>query len=258
MPRPNPRPHPAWPARCGAWAVAVVSAWLLCGCAALFGNSTPPHKEAADLEIQIEATNLINPDDNSRPSPLLVRVYELRNETLFQDADFFSLYNTDKTVLQGDMLTVDQFILRPGESRSLRRKSNLQAGAVGVLAAYRDLPNATWRALYKLPAARDIRWYSPLLRDEKVRLRVQLQGKVVSITDLATGSNSEPARQHAHTQRQRQRQRRRQRQQRRHPACAAQPPTRPRAASPSRPRRNCCNTASPSRTPSNFCQASSP
>lgn len=192
MPRPNLRPPAAWPARCCAWTLAVASAWLLCGCAALFGGNTPPSKEANDLEIQIEAASLVNPDDNGRPSPLLVRVYELRNEALFQEADFFSLYNTDKTVLQGDMLTVDQFILRPGESRSLRRKSNLQSGAVGVLAAYRDLPNATWRALVKLPAARDQRWYSPLLRDEKIRLRVQLQGKVVSIVDLSTGINTEP------------------------------------------------------------------
>jgi type VI secretion system protein VasD len=190
MPRPNTCPQPARPARCGAWALAC--ALLLSGCAALFGNSQPPAKEATDLEIQIEAAALLNPDDNGRPSPLLVRVYELRNDALFQDADFFGLYNTDKTVLQGDMLSVDQFILRPGESRSLRRKSNLQAGAVGVLAAYRDLPNATWRALVRLPPARDVRWYSPLVRDEKVRLRVQLQGKLVSIIDLSTGANSEP------------------------------------------------------------------
>lgn len=192
MPRPNPRHHPAPPARCGAWALAIASVLLLCGCAGLFGSGTPPAKEATDLEIQIEAAALLNPDANGRPSPLLVRVYELRNEALFQDADFFSLYQTDKTVLQGDMLAVDQFILRPGESRSLRRKSNPQSGALGVLAAYRDLPHATWRALYRLPPAREVRWYSPLLRDEKIRLRVLLQGKTASIADLGTGANSEP------------------------------------------------------------------
>lgn len=192
MPPPNLRPRLGWTARCCAWAMAI-AAMLLSGCAALFGNSTPANKDPVQLEIQIEAGNLVNPDDNGRPSPLLVRVYELRNETLFQDADFFSLYNTDKTILQGDMLAVDQFILRPGESRVLRRKAHAQAGVVGVLAAYRDLPNATWRAVYKLPTARDVRWYSPLLRDEKVRLRVELQGKVAAVTDLATGDRSEPA-----------------------------------------------------------------
>lgn len=173
--------------------MTLACAMLLSACTTLFGDGAPPNKEQTQLEFQVEASSLINPDDSSRPSPVLVRIYELRNETLFQDADFFSLYNNDKAILQGDMLAVEQFILRPGETRSLRRKGNPQANVIGVLAAYRDLPNATWRTLYKLPPARDIRWYSPIMRDEKVRLRIGLQSKVVSIIDLATGATSEPA-----------------------------------------------------------------
>lgn len=192
MPATQPRFDTPWLSRHCAWAAAVISTALLCGCAALFGGSAPQPKESSDLEIQVEASALVNPDDNGRPSPVLVRIYELRNEALFLDADFFGLYTTDRTVLQGDLLAVDQFILRPGETRTLRRKRNLQAAAVGVLAAYRDLPNATWRGAHRLPAPRDVRWYSPLLRDERIRLQVRAQGKVVSIADLTAGAPGGP------------------------------------------------------------------
>lgn len=173
--------------------MALATPLLLGACTTIFGDGTPPKKELAQLDIRLQAGSQINPDDSGRPSPLLVRIYELRNEALFVDADFFGLYNNDKATLQGDMLIMDQFILRPGESRALYRKSNPQANAIGVLAAYRDLPNATWRAIYKLPPAREMHWYNALRSDEKVQLHVELQSKGVFIIDALAGRSSEPA-----------------------------------------------------------------
>lgn len=163
------------------------------GCSALFGPSTPPVKEPMLFEVDIEANAQVNPSENGRPSPILVRLYELRNDALFNEADFFNLYNNDKTTLQGDIIAVEQFILRPGEVKQIRRKTNPQATTFGVLVAYRDLPNATWRTSYKLPTARDDRWFNPILKDQKLRLRVDLYSKTVAILDLDTGRSNEPA-----------------------------------------------------------------
>jgi type VI secretion system protein VasD len=68
----------------------------------------------------------------------------------FENADFFSLYQRPKEVLSPDLVTFEELELRPGESREL--KLSVQDGSryVGVLAAYRDLPESNWRYVIDL------------------------------------------------------------------------------------------------------------
>ncbi|WP_122750237.1 type VI secretion system lipoprotein TssJ, partial [Pseudomonas viridiflava] len=57
----------------------------------------------------------------------------------------FSLYERAKESLAPDMVASEELELRPGETVEL--KLSLQEGSryVGVLAAYRDLPDSRWR-----------------------------------------------------------------------------------------------------------------
>jgi type VI secretion system protein VasD len=110
-------------------------------------------KERTKLSLTVEATAGVNPDASLRPSPIRVRIYELKDAATFAQADYFSLDTTDKVILATDMLARDEFILRPGEKRRIERKSNAQTMAIGVLAGYRDLPNATWRVVHTLKEA---------------------------------------------------------------------------------------------------------
>jgi len=70
---------------------------------------------------------------------------ELKHPVAFENADFFSLYQRPKEALAPDLVTQEELELRPGETREL--KVSVQEGSryVGVLAAYRDLPEASWR-----------------------------------------------------------------------------------------------------------------
>jgi type VI secretion system protein VasD len=52
---------------------------------------------------------------------------------------------------------------------------------IGVLAAYRDLPNAVWRSTYDLPEARDAAWYR---RGNKLRLNIDLGAKAIKVTEI--------------------------------------------------------------------------
>lgn len=130
---------------------------VFAGCGSLSGSSAPPQKEHARLEILIEANRDLNLDLKGRGAPMLLRVYELKSDVAFQDADFFALQNSDKATLGADLLTVDQFVIRPGETREIRRKSNPETTAIGFFAGYRDLPSAVRRVVHKLPSARR-RW----------------------------------------------------------------------------------------------------
>jgi type VI secretion system protein VasD len=117
---------------------------LLSGCSAL-----SPYSSVTKLNLQLTASDQLNPDVHGRPSPIVVRLLELKHPVAFENADFFSLYERAGKSLAPDLVTSEELQLRPGETVSL--KLSVQEGSryVGVLAAYRDLPETRWR--YTIP-----------------------------------------------------------------------------------------------------------
>lgn len=119
----------------------------LAGCAALSPNST-----LTKLDLSLNGSDQLNPDLHGRPSPIVLRLMELKHAVAFENADFFSLYQRPKEALAPDLVTQEELELRPGETREL--KVSVQEGSryVGVLAAYRDLPEVNWRYVIPLTA----------------------------------------------------------------------------------------------------------
>ncbi|APR38882.1 type VI secretion system lipoprotein TssJ [Paraburkholderia sp. SOS3] len=157
--------------------IALVCALTLASCA---GNGSEAAHEPVKLELSVKAASTVNPDDQKRAAPIVVRIYELKNADTFEEADFFSLQDKDKTVLTDDLVMRDQFQLRPGESKTIRRKAAEATTTLGVLAAYRDLPNSIWRATWTLPATPSAAWYR---RTPKVQLTIDLDTSAIRITD---------------------------------------------------------------------------
>jgi type VI secretion system protein VasD len=126
--------------------LALLAALLsLSGCAAL-----SPYSDMTKLDLTLKGSDELNPDLNGRPSPIVLRLIELKHPVSFETADFFSLYQRPKEVLSPDMVVLEELELRPGETREL--KLSVQEGSryVGVLAAYRDLPESNWRVVIPL------------------------------------------------------------------------------------------------------------
>ncbi|MFP3427639.1 type VI secretion system lipoprotein TssJ, partial [Pseudoalteromonas sp. SIMBA_162] len=80
-----------------------------------------------------------------KPSPIVLKVFQLRAASAFDGADFFSLQDKPENILGADLLGTDRVILRPGESRTLHYRGNVEAGAIGVIAEYRMLDRNRWR-----------------------------------------------------------------------------------------------------------------
>ncbi|MDR5836974.1 type VI secretion system lipoprotein TssJ [Caballeronia sp. LZ034LL] len=165
-----------------AWLSAPVCALALGACAS---SDAPPPREPLKLDVAIRASSTVNPDDQKRAAPILVRVYELKSLDAFNEADFQSLQDKDKTVLAADLVARDQFMLRPGESRRIARNAQGATTALGVIAAYRDLPHAVWRATTLLPATPTAAWYR---RAPKLRLAIDLDTDAIRISDAQSPS----------------------------------------------------------------------
>lgn len=145
-------------------------------------STTPAQREQMKLDLAVTAKDTVNPDDKGRPSPVLVRVYELKTDGAFENADYFSLETADKALLTQDLLARDEFILRPGESRDIERKLNPDTQALGILVGYRELGKATWRAVHKLPPAPEAAWYRTAIPARKVKLQVSLDQQTITIS----------------------------------------------------------------------------
>lgn len=141
-------------------------------------------REQTKLDITVTADAGVNPDDKGRAAPIMVRVYELKSADTFEAADYFSLNGNDKAVIGADLLVRDEFILRPGDVRTIRRKSHPDLTAIGVIAGYRDLAQADWRAVQKLDPAPEVAWYRAVLPANKVELKIDLQAKGIQLTPI--------------------------------------------------------------------------
>ncbi|MEN9398586.1 MAG: hypothetical protein RLZ81_3116 [Pseudomonadota bacterium] len=121
------------------WASVLVAALTLVACA-----SKPV---VSQVKLSVAAGTDVNPDARNRPSPITVRVYALKSAATFEAADFFSLFEKDAAVLGADVISREELLMRPGDSKPLEMKLPPEARALAVFAAYRDLDRARWRAV---------------------------------------------------------------------------------------------------------------
>ncbi|KTB81800.1 type VI secretion system lipoprotein TssJ [Pseudomonas syringae] len=118
---------------------------------ALTGCSTlSPYSTQTRLDISLRADNQLNPDLNGRPSPIVLTLLELKRPVTFESMDFFSLYQRTDQVLARDLVASEEFELRPGDSIDLKLKLDEGSHYIGVLAAYRNLPETRWRHVIKV------------------------------------------------------------------------------------------------------------
>jgi len=126
-----------------SWVIAVAS---LSGCSTSARLELP-----VPIELSITASEALNPTAQGRPSPVLLRVYELSDATFFQAANFFTLLGEVENAQHAEVIKIHEFMLMPGEVRLLRRRTELNTRFLAVAAAYQDLPGSMWRSVAALP-----------------------------------------------------------------------------------------------------------
>jgi type VI secretion system protein VasD len=121
------------------------------------------------LEAILVASGSINPDINGRPSPVLVRVFVLKNSASFESADMVALFEHERDALAVDLIDKEEIVVKPEETRALERTLAPEATALGFAVAYRDVDHAAWRLTV------------PLRPGERNRLVARLDGIRVSV-----------------------------------------------------------------------------
>ena len=146
--------------------VAAVS--LLGGCGS--GPPPPPPPPPPTLvELTFTAAADVNPDPSGRPSPIFVRFYQLGATETFATVDYFQLHDKDSAILGPSLLDRQELPLTPGESQTIKFTPKPGTVAIGVVAAYRDIDHAQWRA------------QAPVAPNKTNKLLVQLNKLALSV-----------------------------------------------------------------------------
>ncbi len=130
--------------RAGVWVLLLAAVMVLASACADAAKSV-------QVKSEISVAEELNPDYQGRPSPVKIIVFQLSSADAFENADFFSLFESEASVLGGDMLARTEMLLQPGESRKWEPEFNKETRFVGVIGAFRDIENAQWRATVALP-----------------------------------------------------------------------------------------------------------
>lgn len=127
----------------GKVVVVLLATLCLGGCAYFMSDLTK-------VDMRIVAGGDVNPDDNGRPSPVVVRVVELKSPAVFESADFFALYQDEAQTLGADLVATEEFEFKPGDVQDLKFALKPESNYVGILAAYRQMDKANWRLVLPL------------------------------------------------------------------------------------------------------------
>lgn len=125
---------------------------LLALCAVLLAGCTvlSPYSHVTKLDLTLSASDQVNPDLHGRPSPVVIRLLELKHPVAFENADFFGVFERAQELLAQDLVVSEELELRPGERVSHKLSVAPGSRYVGVVAAYRDLPHTQWRYVIEL------------------------------------------------------------------------------------------------------------
>ncbi len=90
-----------------------------------------------NITVQLKTSATLNPDNNGRPSPLYVKIFQLKDESSFQKLTLDELLFLQKTAFaSNDILAVDETTLLPSTTKELELSINSDATYLGILAAF--------------------------------------------------------------------------------------------------------------------------
>lgn len=126
----------------------------------------PPPPAVVTLEVEGGADQ--NPDPNGRPSPVALQVFLLNATAKFERADWTALTEREQATLGADSAGSEQFVIAPGEKRTIVREPRAGVQAIGLVALFRDVDaGARWRAVL------------PIATSGPTKIKVRLQRNAV-------------------------------------------------------------------------------
>ena len=101
-----------------------------------------------DLQLSFVVDKSLNPDDSKVPSPVIVRMYELKSTKAFENANFIDLYERDSEVLGKTMITEQALKpIQPNEGRTAKFVLSKGTKYIGLYAEFLQYEDAKFKVI---------------------------------------------------------------------------------------------------------------
>jgi type VI secretion system protein VasD len=104
--------------------------------------------------VSMRAQPDVNPGPDGRPSPIVLRLYQLKADAAFGNSDYFPLFDDEKKVLGGDLVSREEKELFPGQTTSLEIPLAAETRYIALAGGYHDAGSASWRAIVPAPGSK--------------------------------------------------------------------------------------------------------
>jgi type VI secretion system protein VasD len=145
---------------------ALALALVVAGC----GGGGLFKKSPTALDITVSANASLNPNADDESSPVVVRLYELKSVSAFNQAEFFQLYDDDTKTIGADLVAKEEYEIAPGTTKKIKKTTPDETAYIAVLAGFRDIDSATWRAS------------APLVKNKENIVTIELTSLAVTLT----------------------------------------------------------------------------
>ncbi len=106
-----------------------------------------------DLKLEIIVDSDVNPDESGTPSPLFIRLYELKATKLFERADFITLYENDSKAIGADLIAKQELKrLTPGKNTIEHFVLSRDTQHVALYAEFYQYKDAKYKVIFPISA----------------------------------------------------------------------------------------------------------
>ena len=105
----------------------------------------PLSEQPYQLNLRLSASADLNPDTQSRPSPVQVRIFVTEAQSELGDKGFEEIFDFAGTSIDPRPLTTTT--VRPGQTKNIVLPANKAQSLVVIAAAYRDPFQTLWKAI---------------------------------------------------------------------------------------------------------------
>ena len=137
----------------GSWVLIVGLAIAVNACTTMNTKVGKMLNLDTDLKLSFKVDADINPDDQKTPSPLFIRLYELKSTKMFDRANFLDLFERDKETLGADMIAKQRLKrIKPGEDADVSFVLDEKTEFVGLYAEFSQYKNSSFKVVIPIAA----------------------------------------------------------------------------------------------------------
>tara|TARA_R110000868_G_scaffold10639_5_gene51697 strand:+ start:7367 stop:7822 length:456 start_codon:yes stop_codon:yes gene_type:complete len=106
---------------------------------------------SSSIDLNVDADNTVNPDMNNQSLPVLVKVYQLRDDKAFKQASFDGLWKNYQQTLGKSLVSEKNITAMPNATKTISINYNEDAKYIGFVAVFRERNGDTWKAVLPIP-----------------------------------------------------------------------------------------------------------